>query len=181
METKKSLASSLKESMRRKAFSKITVKEIIQNCGVNRNTFYYHFEDIYSLLRWMLTEEAINVVKHFDLLVDYEDAIRFVMNYVDDNDYIISCAYDAIGRDEMKRFFYNDFIEITSTLINDADKRAKKHLEPEFKAFLADFYTEALAGTLVNWVKEKHIGDKEKMIQYLKAVIESSLNNFECK
>ena len=53
----------------------------------------------------MLTEEAIEVVKHFDLLVDYEDAIRFIMDYVDENDYIISCAYDAIGRDEMKRFF----------------------------------------------------------------------------
>lgn len=91
--------------MRHKAFSKITVKEIIQSCGVNLNTFYYHFENIYSLLRWMLTEEAIDVVKHFDLLVDYEDAIRFIMDYVDENDYIISCAYDAIGRDEMKRFF----------------------------------------------------------------------------
>ncbi len=46
----------------------------------------------------MLTEEAIEVVKHFDLLVDYEDAIRFIMDYVDENDYLISCAYDATGR-----------------------------------------------------------------------------------
>ena len=60
----------------------------------------------------MLTEEAIEVVKHFDLLVDYEDAIRFIMDYADENDYIISCAYDAIGRDEMKRFFCSDFIAI---------------------------------------------------------------------
>ena len=71
IETKKALAASLKETMRHKAFSKITVKEIIQSCGVNRNTFYYHFEDIYSLLRWMLTEEAIDVVKHFNLFVYY--------------------------------------------------------------------------------------------------------------
>ena len=56
--TKKVLASSLKELMRHKPFSKITVKEIIQNCGVNRNTFYYHFDDIYALLRWMLTDFA---------------------------------------------------------------------------------------------------------------------------
>lgn len=53
----------------------------------------------------MLTEEAIDIVKHFDLLIDYEDAIRFIMDYVDENDYIISCAYDAVGRDKMKRFF----------------------------------------------------------------------------
>ena len=119
--TKKVLASSLKEFMRHKPFSKITVKEIIQNCGVNRNTFYYHFDDIYALLRWMLTEEAIDIVRQFNLLVDYEDAIRFIMNYIDENDYIINCAYDAIGRDEMKSFFYSDFIDIISTIINEAD------------------------------------------------------------
>ena len=77
--TKKSLAESLKRAMRTKAFSKITVSEIINDCGVNRKTFYYHFEDIYALLKWMFEEEAIEVVKQFDLLVDYEEAIRFAM------------------------------------------------------------------------------------------------------
>ena len=43
----------------------------------------------------MLTEEAIDIVRQFNLLVDYEDAIRFIMNYIDENDYIINCAYDA--------------------------------------------------------------------------------------
>lgn len=178
LKTKKALAASLKKSMRQKAFSKITIKEIIQDCGLNRNTFYYHFDDIYALLRWMLTEEAIDVVKHFDLLVDYEDAIRFIMNYVDENDYIISCVYDSIGRDEMKRFFYSDFIAITSSLINTADEKSHKNLDPEFKEFLANFYTEALAGTLVDWTNEKHIRDKEKTIHYLKTIIETSLSYF---
>lgn len=41
MATKKALAASLKNAMRKKAFSKITVKEIITDCGINRNTFYY--------------------------------------------------------------------------------------------------------------------------------------------
>ena len=70
--TKKMLAESLKRAMKQKSFSRITVSEIIQDRGVNRKTFYYHFEDIYALLKWMLDEEAIEVVKHFDLLVDYE-------------------------------------------------------------------------------------------------------------
>lgn len=179
LDTKKSLAAALKEAMRHKAFSKITVKEIIQAAGVNRNTFYYHFDDIYALLRWMFTEEAIEVVKHFDLLVDYGDAIRFVMDYVDENDYIISCAYNSIGRDEMKRFFHSDFIGITSTFIDRADEKATKHLTPEFKEFLANFYTEALAGTLVDWTREKQIKDKEKTILYLTTIIQTILTHFE--
>ncbi len=84
------------------------------------------------------------------------------MNYIDKNDYIINCAYDAIGRDEMKRFFYSDFIDIISTIINEADKTRERHLDPEFKNFLANFYTEALAGTLLDWAKEKNGRNKEK-------------------
>lgn len=178
LETKKALAASLKNVMKQKPFSKITVKEIVEDCGVNRNTFYYHFDDIYALLRWMFKEEAIEVVKHFDLLVDYEDAIRFIMDYVDENDYIISCAYDSIGQDEMKRFFRSDFISIISELINRADEKSTKPLDPDFKEFLAEFYTEALAGMLVDWAKNRHIKDKEKIIKYLTAIMETCLSYF---
>ena len=52
--TKKALAASLKKSMEKKPLKKITVSGIITDCNVNRKTFYYHFEDIYALLKWML-------------------------------------------------------------------------------------------------------------------------------
>ena len=70
LNTKKTLAESLKKIMKHKSFSKITVSEIISDCGLNRKTFYYHFEDIYALLKWILESEAIEVVKHFNLIVD---------------------------------------------------------------------------------------------------------------
>ncbi len=54
LNTKKALAASLKRCMEKKPLSKITVSELIADCGVNRKTFYYHFEDIYGLLKWML-------------------------------------------------------------------------------------------------------------------------------
>ena len=57
------LCDGLKELMRRKPFSKITVSELIKTCNVNRKTFYYHFEDIYDLLKWMLEQEAVAVVR----------------------------------------------------------------------------------------------------------------------
>ena len=40
----------------------------------------------------MLEQEAINVVKNYDLAVDYKDAILFVMEYVEANTYILTCA-----------------------------------------------------------------------------------------
>ena len=46
LNTKKTLANSLKKFMGIKPLSKITITEIISDCGLNRKTFYYHFEDM---------------------------------------------------------------------------------------------------------------------------------------
>ena len=40
--TKKALAQSLKELGSTKILDKITVADITNHCGVNRQTFYYH-------------------------------------------------------------------------------------------------------------------------------------------
>ena len=48
--TKKLLADGLKELLEKKTLDKITVKELVATCGVNRQTFYYNFQDIYELL-----------------------------------------------------------------------------------------------------------------------------------
>ena len=68
LKTKQTMVASLKKFMETKPLSKITVSEICKDCGFNRKTFYYHFEDIYDLLRWMLEQEAIIAVKKFNLL-----------------------------------------------------------------------------------------------------------------
>ena len=177
--TKKMLAASLKKSMKHKPFSKITVSEIIADCGVNRKTFYYHFEDIYALLKWMFEEEAIDVVKQFDLLADYEHAIRFVMDYVDENDYLINCAYHSISRDEMKRFFYADFVGIVTAVIEAAEEDLATKISLDFKLYVARFYTEALAGMLIDWVREKESRDKEKTVAYLTTIIRIAIGSMK--
>ena len=56
--TKLALANSLKKLLQKKFLDDITVKEIVEDCEVNRQTFYYHFQDIYDLLRWYLSHET---------------------------------------------------------------------------------------------------------------------------
>ena len=92
----------------------------------------------------MLDEEAIEVVKQFDMLVDYREAILFVLDYVKKNKHLLCCAYDGMGRDEMKRFFYSDFIGITREIIRNTEQQLGIHAEEQFKEFLAHFYTEAI-------------------------------------
>jgi probable dihydroxyacetone kinase regulator len=173
--TKKALAAALKKQMEKKLLSKVTVSEIIKDCGVNRKTFYYHFEDIYALLKWMLEQEAIEVVKQFDLMVDYREAIIFIMDYIDENKHILNCAYDSMGRDELKRFLCNDFDEVIRSLINTAEKSEGKTLDMDFKNFVCDFYTEACAGVIIKQLRNKSIGERDKTINHLVNICKSSL------
>ncbi|HBJ10863.1 MAG TPA: TetR family transcriptional regulator, partial [Ruminococcaceae bacterium] len=48
--TKKAIIDAFTELIGERPFDKITVKDIVTRCGVNRNTFYYYFEDIYALV-----------------------------------------------------------------------------------------------------------------------------------
>lgn len=180
LNTKKLLAQSLKELMLKKPFSKITVSEIIADCGVNRKTFYYHFENTSLLLKWILEQEVIEVVRQFDLLVDYEEAIVFVMDYVEKNAFMICCAYDSVGQDEMKRFLYADFIGITSYVIDSADKQSGNRLSPDFKRFMSVFYTEALAGMLIEWVRERKTNNRAQTVLYLSGIIRGAIEDITC-
>ena len=43
--TKRALATSLKNMLSKKTLEKITVKDIVDDCSLNRQTFYYHFHE----------------------------------------------------------------------------------------------------------------------------------------
>ena len=136
LNTKKLLAASLRKQMEKKPFSKITVSEIVKDCGVNRKTFYYHFEDIYALLKWMLEQDAVQVLHGFSLLQDYRDAILFVLDYVEKNQTIINCIYNSVGLDDLRRFFYDDFFDVMDKLIREVEQDAGLTLPKDFRKFL---------------------------------------------
>ena len=175
LNTKKALSEALKRAMKKKPFQKITVSELIEDCNVNRKTFYYHFEDIYALLKWTFEQEAIEVVKHYDLLVDYEEAITFVMDYVEENSYIINCAYDSIGRDELKRFFSSDFSTVVLSVIEQAQRIAGKEIDEGYRNFLCSFYVEALTGMLIDWIKDREKKNRKVVIDYISYTLRYSL------
>ena len=48
--TKQQFADALSALLERKSLDRITVSDITDECGLNRQTFYYHFHDIYELI-----------------------------------------------------------------------------------------------------------------------------------
>ena len=82
--TKKELAAALKKLMACKPINKI-IRELVAECALNRNSFYYHFDDIYALFKWMVEAEAVEIVKQYDLMMDYHEVVNFVLDYVESN------------------------------------------------------------------------------------------------
>jgi len=174
-QTKECLSAALKEQMLKKSLSKITVSELIKICNMNRNTFYYHFEDIYALLKWTLEQEAIEVVKKIDLLINPEEAINFILNYIDENKYIIACAYNSLGYEQLNRFFYQDGQAIVSHLVDEANRRRENPLKESYKEFVTMFFTEAIAGSLIHYIQNKESWSKEDVAHSLLKILDGSM------
>lgn len=175
LNTKKMLSALLKHCMEKKSLSKITVTDIVTDCGLNRKTFYYHFQDVPDLLKWTLEQEAVDVVKQFDLLNELEEALRFAVRYIRENSHMINCAYDSIGRDELKRFLNHDFQSIVMSIVEQIERKENVHSDPDAKKIICNFYTEGMAGELVDLLKSRDAAQDEKSIRCISLVVRTSL------
>ena len=64
--TKRALAAAMKELMEQMPFSKISVSDIAEQCGMNRKSFYYHFKDKYDLVNWIFDMEYLQLSSRQD-------------------------------------------------------------------------------------------------------------------
>lgn len=107
-QTKRALASALKELMAQKPFDKITIHDLTERCGIRRQNFYYHFEDVYDLLRWTFQEEALTLLARHDGALLWQEGLLQLFHYIEDNRAVCLCALRSVGRDHLKRFFESD-------------------------------------------------------------------------
>lgn len=175
LQTKKALAASLKKLLAHKSFSRITVTEIIEDCGLNRKTFYYHFEDIYGLLRWMLEQDLLSVILNFDLTTDYEQALTYAIDYIEQNKQLLYCIFHNFGHDEMKHLFYRDFAQLVDSIICASEQKLGLYLDEDFHRFLECYYTGALSGILVAVFEKLYVTDRQQLIDNVSLIFHASL------
>ena len=56
--TEELIVQAVERLLMQKKVKKLTVKDIVEECGITRQTFYYHFRDIPDLLKWVLERIA---------------------------------------------------------------------------------------------------------------------------
>lgn len=153
--TKKAISQALKELMKTKPLNRITINEIAAQCDINRKTFYYHFEDIYCLLKWTLENEAIAQFDTFDLVTQHNDAVEFALDYISENRAMLRNIVHSIGRTELSRYFFNDIYKPVYNLVCTSAALRKLAASEDYRAFLSRFLTEAIAGMLVDCIEHE--------------------------
>ena len=74
--TKKAIQESFLKLLTERPLSKITVKDIVSDCGVNRNTFYYYFEDMPKLIESIVEEDAAEIIQSYPTIEKFEDCLE---------------------------------------------------------------------------------------------------------
>ena len=100
--TKEMLAESLMKLLARRTLDKITIQDIVDDCGYNRQTFYYHFHDIYDLIDWIFaaqTQELIEKCRACGSLdVGVEAVILYAGKSPPDSQYFAFCERRKAAR-----------------------------------------------------------------------------------
>lgn len=104
--TANAIKASFMRLLNEKPLDKITVKDIVEDCGINRKTFYYHYRDIYDLLEAMLTEELHKFdAEHFENET-LEECVFKIANFIIKNKKAVKHIYDSIDRDTLEKKLY---------------------------------------------------------------------------
>ncbi len=155
--TKKALAASLKKLLADKPLDKITIIDIAEECEVNRQTFYYHFQDIYDLIEWIYTSEATKALDGNKTYDTWQQGFLQIFEYVLQNKDFVINTYHSISREHLESYLHNETYNLLIGVIEE--KAIGMRLRDDDKAFIAHFYKYAFVGLMLEWVSK---GMKEK-------------------
>ncbi len=173
--TKRAMAASLKSLMQQKPLEKVSIREIMEGCGMKRQNFYYHFEDVYALLKWMFHEEIVLPLRQHEGVLFWQDGLLQLFRYLQENKAVCQCALRSLGRPFMKDLFMD---EVNIMVCRVADQLAAR-LEWEGKEreleMITRFYVIALAGVIESWVLDELNYTPEELITFADTLLKDHI------
>lgn len=173
--TKKALAASLKRLLKVKTLDKVTVTDIAEDCEVNRQTFYYHFQDIYDLIEWIYTNDADKALDGKKTYDTWQQGFLQIFEYVQENKAFVINTYHSISREHLERFLYNETYHLIMDVVEE--QAAGMNVREDDKAFIADIYKFAFVGLMLEWVGKGMKEEPEKIIGRLSLLMEGTITN----
>lgn len=148
--TKKALLAAFGELIEEKPFNKITITDLTKKCGLNRMTFYYHFDSIYELMIWGLEMQMREATRD---CIDYENwktgYLRIFYFALDRKKYIKK-IFQTIEQEHLEHYLSKIGERMVLAVIDD--RLGDKALDEDDRLFTAQICSHVLVVTLVSWV-----------------------------
>ena len=107
----------------KKPFRKITVRDIVEECGVNRTTFYYYYQDIYAIVEDIADMALAAFAAALSGRMCEED-VRDALAFAEMHRRSLLSLWEALGQEAVRHYVYAS----TDTAVKDFVKREAEGL-----------------------------------------------------
>ena len=167
--TRKAIMKCTLELAEKKSLKKITVKDIADECGITRSTFYYHFSDIYDVLDGVVQAKIDEFNEEYNGEMD-KVLMRFI-EYSIIHRKVWANLFDARGREWLEKYVktrihYLALLQIRK--MSEGYILSIKDVE-----IICSFYEEAIFGLLMRWIIKE---EKTKTVMKSRIPLKESRN-----
>ncbi len=157
------LAAAMKKCMERMPVEKVTVKEIVEECGTTRQTFYRHFLDKYDLINWYFDKILSESFKHMGTgETVYESLVR-KFRFIEHERLFFDAAFRYDDQNSLRD---HDYREIHAFYTNMIESRTKEPLGSELN-FILEMYCRGSVYMTTRWVSGEIECTPEEMAKRL--------------
>ena len=154
--TKDAIVKAFGDLLTERPLSKITVKDIVDRCGINRNTFYYHFESIPSLLEQTVKYMTDEIIQDHSKFGSPMDCITPFVQYCTGHKKAILHIYRSVQREVFLTYLNRTAMYIVSQYVEAATAGLfTSDVQDREKQLLIRYYKCTLVGGLLDWLDNR--------------------------
>ena len=148
---KEAIAAAAKKLLMEKEVKKLTVKDIVEECRITRQAFYYHFEDIPDLFHWILERDMERVLSEVKSMDGGEARLRYLFALGINSTPYIKKGMESNYRDELERYLTEYTYRLLERLCDEYGLYQDRS-RFEFSLILK-YHSQAILGLMKNWTK----------------------------
>ncbi|MDD6468213.1 MAG: TetR/AcrR family transcriptional regulator C-terminal domain-containing protein [Erysipelotrichaceae bacterium] len=168
------IADSLKELMNKHPLNKITVQDIVSQCGYTRQTFYRYFKDKYDCVNWYFERLAERSFKQLGSGCNLEDGLIKKFKLMRKDQHFFYEAFMADDHNSLFQYDYQCIYEFYSHLIIE---KSQQPLSKELD-FLLKMYCKGSIDMTFDWVKTGMKMSEAELSRYLVSAMPEMLKPY---
>ncbi len=163
--TKKAIKESFLKLLNEKPLSKISVKDIVEDCGINRNSFYYHYQDMPALIEEIITEETEELIQRYPTIHSLSDCFSAAFSFALKNKKAAYHIYHSVSRDIFEQYLMKMCEYAVNTYIDTAfQEKEPSGMQEQDRRILIRFIQCECFGLIIDWLNN---GMNDEAIQDL--------------